>query len=586
MDRNRDRFKDALRMGQRPQIEDYLSGADEVELPALLRELLALEIEFRVNQGDVPLPDDYRKRFPGLTKVICSVFDEPVFFRGGTGDEKVSLLSLTVGSTIEGRPQGFGGDPTVSYHPVSPSSGKGRERSPGLPAGLSRLEFSGYRILGKIGRGGMGSVYKAVHLNSNTIVAIKVPHGRPTGDADLERRFDREAKFVEMLAHPCIVRAFDIGRAGGKPFFAMEYVEGESVRERLAREGVFGEEEALGVALSVLGAITYLGAIELVHRDIKPGNIMLADAGTVKLADLGLIHLTSRKDWAFAEAGMLVGTPLYMSPEQARGLDKLDTRSDVYSLGASLYQMVTGRSPCRGQTRAEILQWLLDDSDPPVSPMSVNPAVSPGFSGAIMRMISKRREDRDDPNASRERLTALLRDETRAALILPESHPSGYLRYETDQDDVSEILGSVRKLLIVDDWPDKIYGNFYGHLCKACCPQAEQRVFAPGLLCLRGQAKSSLWDQAAQWAAQHQPDLVLVAPYDIGVLPGTPEEKFYSCMKLNEVTRMIPIIRSAGVEYVNFHFAFDYADAFLNLPVLPEDFRRTLYSILRRSRAT
>ncbi|WP_406698436.1 serine/threonine-protein kinase [Singulisphaera sp. Ch08] len=589
MVRNLERFKDAWRMGQRPRMEDYLSGVEESELGTLLRDLLAFEIECRVNQGDVPLPIDYRNRFPGLTEVIDSVFDEPIFFRDGEGDPTVSLLNVTVGRTIEWRPPVLDCDATVSHHAVSRPNWGGRERTSGPSAGLSRLEIPGYRILDKIGRGAMGSVYKAVHVNSNTIVAIKFPHARPTRDAELESRFDREAKFVEMISHPCIVRAFDIGRADGRPFYAMEHVEGESVRDRLARKGVFGEEEAIGVALSCLKAIMYFNDRSLVHRDIKPANIMLGKDGSVKLTDLGLVHLTLKEDWRLEEFGMLVGTPFYMSPEQALRLDELDARSDLYSLGATLYEMVVGQSPHRGQTRAAILRWLLEDTGPPRSPRSINPTVSPDFSRLIMGMITKRRADRDEPKDSLERLMPLLSKETRKALSQPGWGwtPPGYLRYETDPEDVSEILGSVRKLLIMSDLPEtNSWWELLARLCEHFLPQAKQEAFAPGRIDLMGKDESHLWDLAALWAASHRPDLILVVPYSIGIPDGSPEGDFFRRLKSDKSTRMIPIIRPAAPERVCFYYAFDYADAFLRVPFTTDDFRRTLYSVLRRRRAT
>ncbi|MDA1194979.1 MAG: serine/threonine-protein kinase [Planctomycetota bacterium] len=247
----------------------------------------------------------------------------------------------------------------------------------------SRIE--GYRLVQKVGRGAMGTVYKAVHKGLNRVVAIKILRRDLATDKTQIERLKREAKLLADLDHPNVVRAFDAGESNGFPYLVMEFVEGETLRDRIAREGALPEEDALRITRGVADALEKARRIGIVHRDVKPGNILISKTGTPKLMDLGLAK--GPIDAALTQHGATVGTPQFMSPEQAESPDKADTRSDIYSLGATLYAMVTGRPPFDGSTLAEIITKVM--SQQPVPPRVRNPSVSVEVSHLIERMMLK-----------------------------------------------------------------------------------------------------------------------------------------------------------------------------------------------------
>jgi len=249
----------------------------------------------------------------------------------------------------------------------------------------AHTEIEGYRLVQKIGRGAMGTVYKAIHKNLHRVVAIKILRRDLAADKTQIERLKREAKLLADLDHPNIVRAFDAGESNGFPFLVMEYVEGETLRDRIAREGALSNEEALRITRALADALEKARRMGIVHRDVKPGNILLSKSGTPKLMDLGLAK--GPVDLGLTQHGATVGTPQFMSPEQAESPDKADTRSDIYSLGATLYAMVTTRPPFEGSTLAEIITKVM--SRQPVPPRVRNEDVSPEVSHLIERMMLK-----------------------------------------------------------------------------------------------------------------------------------------------------------------------------------------------------
>ena len=219
-----------------------------------------------------------------------------------------------------------------------------------------RVEIPGFQILEKVGRGCMGMVYKARQTSVDRVV-------------------------------------IDAGAAGGLNFFVMEYVDGKSVGERLAEIGRFEEREALQIALSVAEALQHASEKGLIHRDVKPDNIMI-HKNSAKLADLGLARPTADERWALAEAGLAVGTPYYISPEQARGEVQIDIRTDLYSLGATIYHMVTGRPPFLGETSAEVTRQHADMNLSAAPPDHLNDKLSSGFGVVVQTLLAKDRKNR------------------------------------------------------------------------------------------------------------------------------------------------------------------------------------------------
>ena len=269
------------------------------------------------------------------------------------------------------------------------------EREPDRPRAASvDLEIPGYEILGLIHEGAMGAVLKARQISVDRIVAIKVVGEARARDADYVARFCRESLIAAQLLHPNIVATIDAGIARGRPYLVMEYVRGSTLQELLEERGPCDERTAVRVVCDVARALRFLQQRGLSHRDIKPANIILTLEGPAKLADLGLARPLGDESWAVAEAGMAVGTPEYMSPEQTRGQTDLDVRSDLYSLGATLFHLVTGRVPYGGKSIAEAMHRHASARIPLPAPESLNAELTSGLSAIVRKLMARNREDR------------------------------------------------------------------------------------------------------------------------------------------------------------------------------------------------
>ena len=256
--------------------------------------------------------------------------------------------------------------------------------------GTQRLP--GYQIIRKLGAGAMATVYLAKQVSLDRFVAIKVLPRRYSDNADFIDRFQKEGRAAAKLNDPNIVAAYDVGNSGEHHYFVMEYVDGETVYDRITANKRFDEAEAIAVTQQVASALTHAHERGFIHRDIKPKNIMISRDGVVKLADLGLARALSDKDAAEAEAGKAFGTPFYISPEQIRGKVDIGPQADIYGLGATLYHMVTGRVPFKGKNPSDVMYRHL--KEPLVPPDHVNPAVSSGLAQIIEMMMSKNPADR------------------------------------------------------------------------------------------------------------------------------------------------------------------------------------------------
>ncbi len=257
-----------------------------------------------------------------------------------------------------------------------------------------KLDIPGYQILERLGKGSMGAVFKAKQLSVDRIVAVKVLLDQLAQNKEFIKRFDRESKIAAKLSHNNIVNAIDAGEVNGHYYFVMEYVEGDTIKDFLEKGRIFDEKTALKIILAVAEALKHAHQRGLIHRDIKPENVILTKDGGVKLADLGLARLTSDEKWAMAEAGMAIGTPYYISPEQVRGQVDVDIRADIYSLGATFYHMVTGQVPYSGETPTEVMKKHLDKNVVLVPPDHLNTNLSSGLGEVVETMMAKNREDR------------------------------------------------------------------------------------------------------------------------------------------------------------------------------------------------
>jgi eukaryotic-like serine/threonine-protein kinase len=252
-----------------------------------------------------------------------------------------------------------------------------------------------YRIERELGQGGMATVYLAEDLRHRRRVAVKVL--RPELAVALgSERFLREIETTAGLRHPHILPLYDSGEAGGFLFYVMPLVEGESLRDRLLRQKQLPLDEALRIAREVADALGHAHARGVVHRDIKPENILL-EGGHAVVADFGIARAVSGAAGRLTQTGMSVGTPLYMSPEQAAGDPDLDGRSDLYSLGCVLYEMLGGQPPFTGPTAESIARQHMVTEAAPVT--NLRPAVPAEVAGALARILAKNPADRFSPAA-------------------------------------------------------------------------------------------------------------------------------------------------------------------------------------------
>jgi len=243
-----------------------------------------------------------------------------------------------------------------------------------------------YLIQSRLGRGGMATVYKAHDPQINRSVAIKFLHASLAEDEEFHARFLREARAAGGLSHPNIVVVHDVGEIEGRPYMAMELVDGVPLADQLDKGHQFPIRDAVVIGLQLARALDYAHAHGIVHRDIKPGNIlMLSDAKTVKVTDFGIAHMDDAGQ-QHTQVGAVMGTPQYMSPEQTRG-EKLDGRSDLFSAGIVLYQMVTGERPFKGETLVAVATRIANEAPPTLT--SKRPDAPASLRRVIERCLAK-----------------------------------------------------------------------------------------------------------------------------------------------------------------------------------------------------
>ncbi len=295
-------------------------------------------------------------------------------------------------------------DPIVGAPPVEPDSSHVRLdflSATDDPHMLGR--FAEYEIAVVIGQGGMGIVLKGFDRSLNRFVAIKVllPHYAASGAA--RQRFEREARAAAAVVHDHVVAIHGVEECDGLPYLVMPYVRGESLQKRLARDGSLSVPEVLRIAMQTAQGLAAAHDQGLVHRDIKPGNILLpSGVERVMITDFGLARAAD--DASLTRSGVIAGTPQYMSPEQAQG-EALDARSDLFSLGSVMYAMCTGLPPFRAETAWGILRRITDDVPRPLRQQ--NPELPPWLCSIVSRLLSKSPKDRYD---SADEVATLLED--------------------------------------------------------------------------------------------------------------------------------------------------------------------------------
>ena len=219
-----------------------------------------------------------------------------------------------------------------------------------------------YRVLGRLGVGGMATVYLAEDSSLGRKVALKVMAERYSEDGEFVERFRREAQAAARLNHPNIIAVYDRGEADGRPYIAMEYLQGRTLKQVIQAEGPLPPERAIAIAMQVLAGLRYAHEHGVVHRDVKPHNVLVGDDGRIKVTDFGIAHAG---DPQMTEVGSIVGTAQYLSPEQARGRG-VGPQTDIYSLGVVLYEMLAGRVPFEGDSSVAIAMQHVSDPPPPL----------------------------------------------------------------------------------------------------------------------------------------------------------------------------------------------------------------------------
>lgn len=239
----------------------------------------------------------------------------------------------------------------------------------------------------------MGAVYHAKDTRTQETVALKVLPRSRARDKQFLQRFEQEARAAFELDHPNIVHGLDVGQADGYHFLVMEYVPGLDVFSLLELRGRLPEKEVMGILVQIASALEHIHEERLVHRDVKPENILVTPEGVAKLADMGLVvESETQGRRRITQAGIAMGTPFYLSPEQIEGKSEIDIRSDIYALGASVYEMVTGHPPFDGESPAVVMMKHLNEQVP--SPHDIDRAVTPQFCHVLEKMMAKDPVDR------------------------------------------------------------------------------------------------------------------------------------------------------------------------------------------------
>ncbi|MFM8573443.1 MAG: serine/threonine-protein kinase, partial [Pirellula sp.] len=255
---------------------------------------------------------------------------------------------------------------------------------------LTNQIIGGYSILHRLGVGGMSEVYLAFQNSLHRHVALKVLRSDFVGSEEHEQRFLQEARSVASLMHPNIVQVYDVGKFDSTLYIAQEYVPGSNLNAFIQRRGALPVEEAVSILWQATSALQKAASIGLVHRDIKPDNLLLTPDGEVKVADFGLARARG-KSQNLTAVGVALGTPLYMSPEQVQGLI-VDSRSDLYSLGATAYHMLAGRPPFSGDTALALAMQHIQAQ--PVDLAQLRPDLPAELVQIVHKLLKKSPEDR------------------------------------------------------------------------------------------------------------------------------------------------------------------------------------------------
>lgn len=376
-----DSYRQAWHSGLKPRMEAFLGRVDDFERPFLFRRLLLTEIELRCRQGDRPAQGEYLDRFPKEQESIYLVFAE--MDATPLDSNPRTPLPESVGSTRRDAR-----DPQLTYPWKSDSWNNGNGTESNGSNGDSWF-LGDYEVLGLIGKGGMGVVYRARQRSANRVVALKVIKPEleecSTTSKQAVERFLIEAQAAAGLVHDHLVPIYEVGQHEGRLYYSMRLIEGRSLAE-LLDDGPLDNRRAAEMMEPIARAVHHAHEQHIVHRDIKPRNILVEPGDRPYVMDFGLAKrlehasgLTVAENW--------IGTPAYMSPEQARDATAVSPRSDVYSLGATFYQMLTGRPPFQAADAIETMRQVRDEEPAPLR--QVNPSIHRDLETICLKCLRK-----------------------------------------------------------------------------------------------------------------------------------------------------------------------------------------------------